>query len=65
MAENTYRDSTERKANKGVFRMVEGLLKLDTFFDKGLPVRYLPYLLYVAAIGIFYIGNSHYAHRSR
>lgn len=33
-------------------------------FEQGLPVRYLPYILFLTAIGIFYIGNSHYGEKS-
>jgi len=32
--------------------------------DAGLPVKYLPYVLFLVAMGIFYIGNSHYADKT-
>ena len=32
--------------------------------EGGLPVQYLPYVLFLVAIGIFYIGNSHYADKT-
>ena len=32
--------------------------------DGGLPVKYLPYVLFFVTMGIFYIGNSHYADKT-
>lgn len=63
MAENTQRDSSGKKG-QGLFKSIEERLRLDTIFDQGLPIKYLPYLLYVTAFGIFYIGNSHYAEKN-
>jgi hypothetical protein len=31
--------------------------------EDGLPVQYLPYILFATALILFYIGNSHYAER--
>lgn len=60
-----------KKSNKiktrskgSIFTFLENHLKLDLTFEKGLPVRYLPYILYLTAIGIFYIGNSYYADKT-
>ena len=55
----------EGKSKKGsIFSRLENLLKLDTNFEDGLPVKFLPYLLFLTAIGIFYIGNNHYAEKT-
>ena len=43
---------------------MESWLNVGFIFNGGLPVKYLPYLLYVMAIGIFYIGNTHYAEKN-
>lgn len=53
---------TERRGN--VFTFLERKLKLDLAFEQGLPVRYLPYILFLTAMGIFYIGNSHFGEKS-
>ena len=63
MAENSYKGAKPGKGF-GRFRIFDGLNKLEPSFEKGLPVRYLPYLLYISAIAIFYIGNSHYAEKN-
>lgn len=39
-------------------------MKIDVAFAHGLPVKYLPHILFVTAAGIFYIGNSHYAEKN-
>lgn len=40
------------------------MFKVDMSFDSGLPIKYLPYILFVVVIGIFYIGNSHFAEKN-
>ncbi|MDX1629297.1 MAG: FtsL-like putative cell division protein [Fulvivirga sp.] len=60
MATNTYK--IKDKSNKqSIFTRLEQVLKVDAVFENGLPVKYLPYILFITCIGLFYIGNSHYA----
>ncbi len=40
------------------------MIKLEGVFAYGLPLKYLPYVLFVTAVGIFNIGNSHYAEKN-
>lgn len=49
---------------ESAFSKFERYLKLDTAFETGLPVKFLPHVLFVTVIGIFYIGNSHYAEKT-
>lgn len=44
--------------------MIENKLKLDSLFDDGLPAKYIPHTLFLTVIGIFYIGNNHWAERT-
>ena len=46
-----------------LFGRVERVFRIDTSFERGLPTRFVPYILYFTIIGMFYIGNSHYADR--
>ena len=48
----------------GFFSLLEHSLRLDTIFEQGLPVRYIPYLLYLTGLGVFYIANRHYAEKT-
>ncbi len=62
---NTFKKPNEKVKKKGsLFTFLENRFKVDAVFEDGLPVKYLPYILYVTAIGIFYIGNSHYAEKT-
>lgn len=37
---------------------------MDSIFEDGLPVKYLPHMLFVVALTLVYIGNSHYAEKN-
>jgi hypothetical protein len=46
-----------------VFTLLERITRVDGFFQEGLPVKYLPHLLFVMFLTLVYIGNTHYATR--
>ena len=71
MAVNTFKQEKKpvalpKKSRKGgsVFKFIENYVKLGIIFENGLPVKYIPYILFTAAMGIFYIGNIHYADKT-
>lgn len=53
-----------RVKGKSIFHLVEKYAKLDILFEDGVPVKYLPYVLFVMVITIFYIGNTHHAEKT-
>jgi len=68
MSKNTFKAKQQNKASRKA-----GRSSLFSYFDKkmggeherdGLPVHYLPYFLFFVVLGIFYIGNSHYADKT-
>ncbi|MEK6480763.1 FtsL-like putative cell division protein [Catalinimonas sp. 4WD22] len=63
---NRYKIKTKESKPKGesLFTKIDRLLKVDTSFDSGLPVRFVPYVLYFTCLGLFYIGNNHYAEKT-
>ncbi len=63
---NRFKIRTKDAKPKGesLFSKIDRLLKVDTSFDSGLPVRFVPYVLYFTCLGLFYIGNNHYAEKS-
>jgi hypothetical protein len=63
MAVNTLR-SPQKEEKKSIFSHMGKMLKVDKLFEEGLPVKYLPYVLYITAILIFYIGNAHNSDRN-
>lgn len=52
------------EAKESAFSKLEKYLKLDSAFETGMPVKFLPHILFITTIGIFYIGNSHYAEKT-
>ena len=58
--------SQTRTLSRGfsVFSGIERSLKLETYFEGGFPVRYLPKILFVLFLGLVYIGNTHYAEQT-
>jgi hypothetical protein len=49
---------------KGLFSGLEKRLKLETYFEEGFPVHYLPKVLFVMLLGILYISNTHYGEKT-
>lgn len=54
----------EREKGTSIFMLLEKYTKMDAFFQHGLPVKYLPYVLFSMLILLFYIGNTHYADKT-
>ena len=47
-----------------VFSGLEKKLKLESYFEEGFPVQHLPKIIFVMVLGLFYIGNTHYAEKT-
>ncbi|NJM26425.1 MAG: hypothetical protein HC859_14040 [Bacteroidia bacterium] len=48
----------------GVFSGIEKRLRLENYFEAGFPVKHLPKILFVVALGLLYISNTHYAEKT-
>jgi hypothetical protein len=48
----------------GIFSGIEKKLRLETYFEEGFPVHYLPKIFFVMVLGLIYIGNTHYAEKT-
>jgi hypothetical protein len=70
MSENKFKvglkTSTATTAGNGtsVFSGLEKKLKLETYFEEGFPVQYVPKILFVMVLGLLYIGNTHHAEKT-
>ena len=62
MAENSFRIQTRKR--KSVFSLLDNVVGGINLQEHGIPVKYIPYFLYVAAFLIFYIRNNHYAEKT-
>jgi len=58
--------TTAAKAEPGtsVFSGLEKKLNLESYFEEGFPIQYLPKILFVLGLALFYIGNTHYAEKT-
>jgi len=64
MADNTYKISKGKKRKTSLFTLLGSKFKLDSLFEEGLPAKYIPHTLFLTVIGIFYIGNNHWAEKT-
>lgn len=63
MAENTFKINKGGTEKKSLFSKLESLLKANNLFEDGIPIGYLPKILFVAALLIIYIWNGHQAEK--
>ena len=61
---NRYKEQKQEKKGESLFSKIDRLFRVDTSFDSGLPVRFVPYGFYFTCLGLFYIGNNHYAEKT-
>lgn len=67
MTENKFKiNPVKQKSGPGVsmFSGIERRLRLESYFEEGFPVKYLPKILFVMALGLLYISNTHYAEKT-
>ncbi|MEQ9426216.1 MAG: FtsL-like putative cell division protein [Cyclobacteriaceae bacterium] len=46
------------------FTWIEKTLRLDGLVEYGIPLKFMPQLLFLAGLLIFYIGNKHFAEKT-
>lgn len=65
MASNTYRQSQGAgSSRRSFFSLLENLINVEKYFDKGLPVQFLMPFLFSTVLCIMYIGNLHFAEKN-
>ena len=64
MADNTFKINQDREEKTSFFTIIENYLNVNPWLEEGLPLKFLPHVLYVCFLGIVYIGNNHYAERT-
>ena len=63
MSENTYKQGEGSIKGGSFFSWLERSLRLDGF-DQGIPLQFMPQLLFLTFLLIFYIGNKHFAEKT-
>ena len=51
------------RSSWSLFSLLDRATSVDGLFSEGLPVRYLPNLLFLMLLVLLYIGNTHYGNR--
>ena len=46
-----------------LFSLLDRMTSVDGLFREGLPVQFLPHLLFIMLLTLLYIGNTHYGNR--
>ena len=54
----------ERAKGISIFELLDRYTKMDVLFQHGLPVKFLPYIIFLMVVALFYIGNTHYAEKT-
>lgn len=54
----------QKKPGFSIFMLLDKYTNVDFIFEEGLPIKYLPRVLFITAITLFYIGNTHYAEKT-
>lgn len=64
MAANTFKvKKNKNTSGKSIFSSIEKFIRADALIRDGVPEKFIPYILFISFIGIFYIGNSHYTEK--
>jgi hypothetical protein len=65
MTSNTFKVKKNGISGKGsVFSWIQNVFNLNKLLEEGIPLKYIPQILFVTFITIFYIGNNHYAEKT-
>lgn len=67
MSENKFKigqNKKESSSRTSIFSGLERRIKLETYFEEGFPVKYLPKILFVLALSLIYISNTHYSEKT-
>ena len=54
-------EQDEKPSGKGVFSIVDKYMPIGSLFNEGLPVQYVPKVLFFSFMMMLYIANAHYA----
>jgi hypothetical protein len=60
----TTKSKSEGSSGSSLFSGIEKRLKLESYFEEGFPVKYLPKILFVMFLGLLYISNTHHAEKT-
>ncbi|GAB3526801.1 hypothetical protein GCM10027443_02470 [Pontibacter brevis] len=61
-------ETEEPKPKKGrgfsLFALLDKYANVDALFEHGVPLKFMPHVLFLTGITLFYIGNTHFAEKT-
>ncbi len=65
MGANTYKSKKDRQSGKeSIFSWIQNAIQMDNLLVEGIPLKYVPQIMFITFLTIFYIGNNHYAEKT-
>lgn len=61
---NEMRTKSTPAPGPSIFSGLEKKMKLESYFEEGFPVQYLPKILFAVLLSLLYISNTHYAEKT-
>lgn len=61
---NEARMNPSQEKGPSMFSGLEKRLRLESYFEEGFPVQYLPKILFVMSLGLLYISNTHHGEKT-
>lgn len=56
--------SSTKSDAKGIFSIISTTFRFDGIFDNGVPIHYMPKIIWVVVLMILYIANAHYTEKT-
>lgn len=47
-----------------IFSLLDKYANVDALFEHGVPLKFMPHVLFLTGITLFYIGNTHFAEKT-
>ena len=47
-----------------IFALLDKYANVDALFEHGVPLKFMPHVLFLTGITLFYIGNTHFAEKT-
>ncbi|GHA54552.1 FtsL-like putative cell division protein [Pontibacter akesuensis] len=54
----------KKKRGFSLFALLDKYTNVDALFEEGVPLRFMPRILFLTGITLFYIGNTHFAEKT-
>jgi hypothetical protein len=65
MGSNSFKVRKNRNSGReSIFSWIQNAIQMDNLLVEGIPLKYIPQILFITFLTIFYIGNNHFAEKT-